>query len=146
MIDLPQPPGFVGAKVALICQGQIVTYLRDDKPRLPFATCWDLPGGAREGDETAEACLFREVTEEFGLHLTPAHLRWAGVFTSMLWPDRPALFYAGVLSEAEVAAIVFGDEGQCWRMMPLAEWLAHSQAVPEMQRRTALALADLPRA
>lgn len=143
MTDLPEGAGFVGAKVALVCQGQILTYLRDDKPGLPFAAMWDLPGGSREGDESPETCLLREVEEEFGLRLTPAHLHWRRVFPSMLWPDRPALFYAGVLTPNEVAAIVFGDEGQCWEMMPIADWLSHPAAVPAMQNRAALALADL---
>lgn len=138
---MTDPDGFVGAKVALFCNGQVLTYLRDDKPGLPWAGCWDLPGGAREGQESAEQCLFREVEEEFGLCLTPAHLLWRQVFPAMLWPDRPALFYAGRISTAEAQAIRFGDEGQEWRLMPVANWLAHPNAVPEMQRRTALAVA-----
>ena len=140
---MTDPADFVGCKIALFHQGQILTYLRDDKPGLPWAGCWDLPGGAREASETAEQCLFREVEEEFGLTLGPAHLAWRAVFPAMLSPDRPACFYAGHLSATEVQAIRFGDEGQEWRLMPLADWLAHGKAVPEMQRRTALALEAL---
>jgi len=65
---------FVGAKAALICGDRVLTYLRDDKPGLPWRGMWDLPGGGREGDETAEACLLREVEEEFGLRLLPDRL------------------------------------------------------------------------
>lgn len=143
MTDLPPGADFVGAKAALVCQGRIRTYLRDDRPGLPFAAHWDLPGGQREPGESPETCLLREVEEEFGLCLTAGHLAWRGVFPSMLWPDRPALFYAGRLTAKEVAAIVFGDEGQCWQMMPLADWLAHPRGVPELQRRTGLALSAL---
>lgn len=137
--------GFVGAKIALCHAGLILTYLRDDKAGLPWANTWDLPGGGREGDESPEECLFREVREEFGLRLTTAHLHWRQVFPAMLLPDRVALFYAGRLTAAEVQGITFGDEGQAWRLMPVAEWLAHQQAVPDMQHRTATALAALPK-
>lgn len=143
MTDLPPGADFVGAKIALFCQGSILTYLRDDKPGLPFAAHWDLPGGQREPGETPEACLLREVAEEFGLNLTERHLQWRGVFPSMLWPDRPALFYGGTITRAEVGRVVFGDEGQCWQMMALQDWLSHPRGVPEMQRRSRIALGAL---
>jgi 8-oxo-dGTP diphosphatase len=129
---------FIGAKAALIWQGHILTYLRDDRPGLPWPGMWDLPGGGREGGETAEQCLFREVFEEFGLTLTPAHLTWRGLVPAIADPTRQAWFFAGTLSIAETRAIRFGDEGQCWRLMPLAEWQAHPKAVPVLQQRTAL--------
>jgi hypothetical protein len=47
---------FVGCKAALFCGDALLTYLRDDKPGLPWAAKWDLPGGGREGSETPEAC------------------------------------------------------------------------------------------
>ena len=47
---------FVGCKAALLCGDALLTYLRDDKPGLPWANWWDLPGGGREGGEApAEA-------------------------------------------------------------------------------------------
>ncbi|EFV98385.1 MutT/NUDIX family protein [Streptococcus agalactiae ATCC 13813] len=36
---------FSGAKIALFCEGKILTSLRDDFPDLPYAGFWDLPGG-----------------------------------------------------------------------------------------------------
>ncbi len=133
---------FVGAKAALFCNGRVLTYLRDDRPDLPFAGLWDLPGGGREGEETPAACLLREVEEEFALRLPESRLIWRGEFPSMLDPDRRSWFFAGDLLPEEPAAIRFGDEGQCWQMMPLQDWLSHGQAVPEMQRRTRLALSS----
>lgn len=41
---------FSGAKIALFCEGKILTSLRDDFPDLPYAGFWDLPGDGREGD------------------------------------------------------------------------------------------------
>lgn len=131
---------FVGAKAALIWQGHILTYLRDDTPGLPWPGMWDLPGGGREGAESAEQCLFREVYEEFGLTLTPLHLTWRGLVPAMGGPTRQAWFFAGTLTTPETESIRFGDEGQCWRLMPLDEWQAHPLAVPVLQHRTGLLL------
>ena len=36
-------------------------------------------------------------------------------------------------TQAQIAAIRFGDEGQEWRMMPIAEYLAHPRAVPHFR-------------
>lgn len=132
----------IGAKVALFCDGRILTYLRDDTPGLPWPAHWDLPGGGLEQSETAVQGLFREVFEEFGLQLTPAHLLWRGTFPSTHTPGKQAAFFAGTLTPAEIAAIRFGDEGQRWEMMPLPEWLAHPRAVPGLQDRTRAALAS----
>ncbi|MDZ4312284.1 MAG: NUDIX hydrolase [Cypionkella sp.] len=134
---------FVGAKVALLCGDTLLTYLRDDKPGLAWAAMWDLPGGGREGDETAEACLLRELHEEFGLLLPPERLIRRKVWPSMMDAARPSVFFAGKITAAEIAAIRFGDEGQYWQMMRVAEYLAHPQAIPELQRRVAVALPDL---
>ena len=134
---------FVGAKAALLCGDALLTYLRDDKPRLPWPAMWDLPGGGREGDETAEACLLRELHEEFGLMLPPERLIWRKTWPSMIDAARPSVFFAGRITPDEIAAIRFGDEGQYWQMMPVADYLAHPQAIPELQRRLAVALPDL---
>ena len=56
--------------------GRVLTILRDDRPDIPFPGLWDFPGGGREGDESPEETLFREVREEIDLHLTPADLLW----------------------------------------------------------------------
>ncbi len=134
---------FVGAKVALVCGGQILTYLRDDHDGLPWRNSWDLPGGGREGGETPEECLLREVQEEFGLILPADRLIWRRVWPSMTDPARPSVFFAGHVTQDEVAAIRFGDEGQCWQMMVVPEFLAHPDGVPEMQRRAGIALREL---
>lgn len=133
---------FVGAKAALVCGGAVLAYLRDDRPGLRWPGHWDLPGGGREGAESAEQCLFREVSEEFGLRLTPAHLTWRGAFPALHDPGRQAVFFAGRISPEEVAAIRFGSEGQGWRMLPLADWLAHPRAVPGLQERSAIAISQ----
>lgn len=77
--------------------------------------------------------------EEFGLRLRPDRLtgrRFAG------WDDprRDSWLFSGRLTAAEIAAIRFGDEGQEWRMMPLAEFIAHPRAVPHFRQRVPLML------
>lgn len=135
------PADFVGCKAAFFCGSDLLTYLRDDKPGLPWAAMWDLPGGGREAGESPETCLLRELHEEFGLRLPPVRLLWRRVWPSMMDTARPSVFFAGRLTPSEIAAIRFGDEGQHWQMMPTADYLAHPLAIPEMQRRVAVALA-----
>ena len=132
--------GFVGAKAALFCGGGLLTCLRDTRPGLPWPGMWDLPGGGREGDESPEACLLREVEEELGLRLPPDRLAWQITLPSMTDPMRPSHFFAATITRAEIAAIRFGEEGQGWALMPTVDFLTHSHAIPEMQRRVRLAL------
>ena len=134
---------FIGAKLVLVRGDELLTYLRDDRPGLPWAAMWDLPGGGREGDEGPEDCVLRELEEEFGLRLAPERLLWRRVWPSMLDAAKTSVFFAGRISATEIAAVRFGDEGQCWRMMPVADFLGEPRAVPEMQRRSRLALGEL---
>ncbi len=134
---------FVGAKAALICQGHILTYLRDDRPGLPWPGLWDLPGGGREGGEAPVDCLMRELEEEFGLRLPPARLVWSRALPSMQDAALDGWFFAGRLMPEEIAAIHFGDEGQRWEMMALDLWLSRPDAVGPLQARTALALSEI---
>jgi mutator protein MutT len=39
-----------------------------------FGGYWEFPGGKREQDETIEACLAREATEELGIRILPERL------------------------------------------------------------------------
>ncbi len=50
-------------------KGEILLYLRDNKPDIPFPHHWDLFGGHVEPGETLEVALVREVKEELGIKL-----------------------------------------------------------------------------
>jgi 8-oxo-dGTP diphosphatase len=50
-------------------RGELLLYLRDDKPGIPFPLHWDLIGGHVEEGETPEEALVREVKEELDFDL-----------------------------------------------------------------------------
>lgn len=130
---------FIGAKAAFFHGTRLLTLQRDDLPGLPWAGQWDVPGGGREGDESPDACLLREVHEEFGLRLTPDRLLARWCLPSITNPARVAWFFAGHITGAEIAAIRFGDEGQGWALMEVEEFLTHPQSIAEMHGRIRLA-------
>lgn len=128
---------FAGAKIALLCGTRVLTYLRDDFAHLPYAAHWDLPGGGREGAESVVDCALRELHEEFGLVLPPARLIWRRDYASAHVAGARAAFFGGRISEDEIAAIVFGEEGQRWQMMETGAFLSHPQGIPYLQARLA---------
>ncbi len=131
---------FHGAKLLLIHDGHLLTYLRDDHAGLPFPGHWDLPGGGREGKESPVDCALRELHEEFSLRLAPERLAGQN-FRSYQRPDMWSWLFTGTLARPEIAAIRFGEEGQEWLMMPLAEYLSHPRAIPHFQNWIRIALA-----
>jgi 8-oxo-dGTP diphosphatase len=62
---------------------QILLFLRDDKPGLPYRNMWDIPGGHVEDGETPEQCIVREMKEEMDLALNSFEL-----FSVMEFDDR----------------------------------------------------------
>jgi 8-oxo-dGTP diphosphatase len=50
-------------------KGELLFYLRDNKPAIPFPQHWDLFGGHIEDGETPEEALIREVKEELNYDL-----------------------------------------------------------------------------
>lgn len=48
---------------------QVLLFLRDNKPDIPFPNMWDVPGGHVEANETPEQCIVREMKEEMGMEL-----------------------------------------------------------------------------
>ena len=126
---------FTGCKIALICDGQILTILRDDKPTIPWPNLWELPGGGREGEESLFECAAREVYEELGIHLNENCLLWSKVYPSMLFEGRQSIFMVGQISQDQFDNITFGDEGQAYKLMSIEEFLNSKQAVPQLQAR-----------
>ena len=126
---------FTGCKIALFCGDKLLTILRDDKSNIPYPNTWELPGGGREGDESPFECASREVYEELGIHLTEDCLLWSKVYPSMLFEGKESVFLVGKLTQEQFDKIVFGDEGQGYKLMGIEEFLNSKQAVSQLQER-----------
>ena len=126
---------FTGCKIALFCGDKLLVILRDDKENIPWPNMWELPGGGREGDESPFECVAREVYEELSIHLTEYCLLWSKVYPSMLFADKQSVFLVGKLAQDQFDSIVFGDEGQAYKLMNIEEFLTSSQVVPQLQGR-----------
>ena len=126
---------FTGCKIALFCDDRILTILRDDKSNIPWPNMWELPGGGREGDESPFECVAGEVYEELGIHLTEDCLLWSKVYPSMLFEGKESVFLVGKLRQEQFDSIVFGDEGQGYKLMSIEEFLDSDRVVPQLQDR-----------
>lgn len=126
---------FTGCKIALFYGDKLLTILRDDKSNIPYPNTWELPGGGREGDESPFECAAREVYEELGIHLTGDCLLWGKVYPSMLFEGKESVFLVGKLRQEQFDSIIFGDEGQGYRMMSVEEFLGSDKVVPQLQGR-----------
>ncbi|MGB7405122.1 MAG: NUDIX hydrolase [Pacificimonas sp.] len=126
---------FSGAKIALINGDDILCYVRDDKPGIPWRGYWDLPGGGREGDETPQQCVLREVEEEFALSLTPDIIGYARAYPSVEHEGMESWFFAALLQDHDIERIKFGSEGQYWRMRPTGDFIRDESSVPYLTDR-----------
>lgn len=132
---LDQQLDFTGCKIALICDGQMLTLLRDDKPTIPWPNLWELPGGGREGTESPFECAAREVYEELKIQLSKDDIVWSWIYPSMLDENKNSVFLVGKLTQEQFDNITFGDEGQGFKLMSIEEFLTLDQVVPQLQER-----------
>lgn len=125
---------FLGAKLAIFLGDDLLVYLRDDRSDIPFPAMWDLAGGGREDAETPETCALRESKEEFGLQIAPEAIVWKRSYPSVVDPGR-VWFFVTHLPAQIVDDVVFGDEGQHWRLMTAPEFINYPDGVPHLQRQ-----------
>lgn len=128
---------FVGAKLALFLGPDLLVIRRDDRADIPWPDHLDLPGGGREGTETAQTCVLRETAEEVGLRLDPAQLVYRRTY---LRPHGLVVFFAAHLPAKAAQDVVFGDEGQGWMLMSPEAFAAHPEAVPHFRQQLRLYL------
>jgi len=126
---------FSGIKIVLCNDDQIITIQRDDKPGLRFAGMWDLPGGGREDDETPNETAKREVFEELRIILRDEDIFYQKEYPAMVEKNLIAYFLAAKVTNKQIENIVFGDEGQGWKLMTIADLLADKNAVPHLRGR-----------
>jgi len=53
----------------------------------------------------------------------------------MLDENKKSVFLVGQLTQEQFDSIVFGDEGQAYKLMSIEEFLNSKQAVPQLQGR-----------
>ncbi len=123
---------FGGAKLAAMLGDALLVYRRDDNPDIPFPGLLDLPGGGREGLESPAECALRELAEEFGISIGTDRIHYHRAY---LLGDGATVshFLAVRITDAEVAAVRFGDEGQDWALLPAADFIADEDAVPRLR-------------
>ncbi|MFI0395785.1 NUDIX domain-containing protein [Paracoccus jiaweipingae] len=134
------PDDFIGTKIVATLGDCLLTFLRDDLPHIPFPNRWDLPGGGREGRESAETCALRELHEEFGLALPAIRLLSRHYFPATEEPQEIAVMFTLALRPHDLRRIRFGDEGQHWRLMPVADYVRHPHAVGPFRDRVRVCL------
>ena len=126
---------FNGVKIALLNGNDLLMIQRDDKPGLRYAGLWDFPGGARENRETPEECAFREVDEELGITLKPEQVMWSKAHPAMHDKNVKAYFLVAQISDDDIDNIVFGDEGQGWKMFSIDDFLSSDKVVEPLKGR-----------
>lgn len=126
---------FTGVKAALLVEKSILVILRDSKPDIPWSNKWDLPGGGREGTESPFDCAAREVYEELTIQLLKEDIVWSRIYPSMLDENKKSVFLVGKLTQEQFDSIIFGDEGQSFKLMTIKEFLILDQVVPQLQER-----------
>lgn len=134
---------FLGAKAAVFIGDYLLVYQRDRG--VPWPGYWDFPGGGREGDESPQACLRREVFEEFGLSVEEADFTWGRAVCSMVEPSKTAWFFVLQLPAESAHLIRFGDEGQQWALMAPCDVANMPNLVPALRERLSLWLQDTGR-
>ncbi len=87
---------------------QVLLFLRDNRPDIPYPDTWDVPGGHVEDMETPEQCIIREMREEMGIELKAVKF-----FSAIEFDDR--IEYTFWKSENIDFEGIRLTEGQCLR-------------------------------
>jgi len=126
---------FDGVKGALFFEDKMIVFLRDDKPGLLHSNLWDFPGGGREGNETSEECLIREVDEEFSIKLDPNQIVWEKEYPAMHDSSLRGRFFVANITKEQVDGIEFGDEGQRWEFISVEDFFNHESFILPLKGR-----------
>ncbi len=126
---------FSGAKIALLHGENVLSILRDNKPDIPYPNMWDVPGGAREGNELPRECALREVDEELSVAIDPQQIVWEREYPLKDNSRRTNVFLVAHITSKQIEAVKFGREGQRWQMMPINDFMTGTQVVGAIQRR-----------
>ncbi len=125
---------FTGCKLAYLYNGQLLVYRRDEIPEIPYPGMWDFAGGGREGNESPEDCVIRELYEEFAIAISTQRLFYRKKVVNHL-NSGFSWFFIALGKAEEIENIIFGDEGQYWRLMDIGEFLSSPDAMPILKAR-----------
>jgi 8-oxo-dGTP diphosphatase len=93
--------------------GEILLYLRDNKPGIPFPHHWDLIGGHIEEEETPEEALIREVKEEINFDLKEfTFFRKYECFEGDVYPNIKFIYTGKINLPIEEITLLEGDRPQ----------------------------------
>ncbi|HMA78873.1 MAG TPA: NUDIX hydrolase [Candidatus Paceibacterota bacterium] len=134
---------FNGVKVALYIGDKLLIIERDDIPTINYPGMWDLVGGGREGDETPIQCAQREIKEELNLDLKEDDFVHQRVYPSADFPGKIAVFLVAKIASEIESEIVFGDEGQGWKLVTEEQFFAIDKIVPFLPPRLSDYLNDV---
>ena len=126
---------FVGAKIVLVYGNEIIAIQRDVKPGLRFSGMWDLPGGGRDKNESPVETVQREVFEELNITLNEEDIIYQKEYPAMVEKDSIAYFLAATVNKKQVDGIVFGDEGEGWKLTTINDFLKDDNVVPHLRGR-----------
>lgn len=123
---------FHGAKLAILANNTIVAIQRDEIPTIPWPGYWDLPGGAREADETPLDCVLRETSEELGVEVPRDRIVWGGCWVS---PPSHIWMFVAEWPDFEHSQVHFGSEGRRFALAPIDWFLTGARAIPSQKMR-----------
>jgi 8-oxo-dGTP diphosphatase len=132
MAELP------GASIAVLTRDTlgdlyVAAIQRDDTPEITYPGRWELPGGAREFDETPEEGAVRECLEEINVVVNPEEIH--GNDEHLIEGQVNTVLVVAVVALEKVIQMKLGDEGQACRLFKLTDFLADSGVIPEQRMR-----------
>lgn len=133
---------FVGAKIALLVDQDILVLRRDDVPQIPWPNAVDLPGGGAEPGETPIECALRETKEEISITVSADAVIWERSFHEGGFGPEIAWFFVARIGADLADQIRIGDEGQATWKEPILTFLAREDAIPFLQDRLLIFLEE----
>ncbi|MBO4913907.1 MAG: NUDIX hydrolase [Oscillospiraceae bacterium] len=126
---------FQGVKVALINNGKVLTILRDNIPNIPYPNMWDLAGGGRENEESPYETMRREVREELNIDIPESDVVWVKYYESITHAGSKSVFMVANISDDQIENIVFGEEGQEYKIVSFREFLENKNVIEQLKKR-----------
>ncbi len=103
-------------------KGELLLYLRDNKPGIPFPEHWDLIGGHVEDGETPEQALMRETKEELGIDLKEFRFfRRYECFEGDVYPNIKYIYSGRIDLPIEKITLLEGDHPRYFRKDEISE-------------------------